>query len=73
MTAAVQQRREGDHAPLADEPFFLRDWQINPTTPTSFELFNGRDEAYKNWAPRVNDQLMTSNLNWGGGGPSRGR
>ena len=65
MTAAVSQRREMDHPPLGPEHFNLKDWLINSKTPKSFEPFSGKPEGYKNWASRVKDHLMSSNLAWG--------
>ena len=65
MTAAVHVQREQDHAPLDNEEFDLRQWYINPKTPKLFEHFNGKAEAYRTWASRVKDHLMSNNLSWG--------
>ena len=65
MTSVVHQRREQAHAPLAAEPFYVRDWFINPKTPKPFDLFDGNDNSYHNWASRVKDHLMSTDLNWG--------
>ena len=66
MTAMVQQRRDQDQFPLEDTgSFVLKDWFINPTTPKTFEEFRGKPEQYLNWASRVKDHLMSTNLSWG--------
>ena len=57
MSAAIHQRRDGDHAPLDPEPFNIRDRHISPKTPKPFDLFNGRADTYKTWISRDRDHL----------------
>ena len=65
MATAIYQTREQDHPPLEEGPFELRHWFVNPKTPKLFEHFNGKSDAYANWASRVKDHLSSCNLGWG--------